>query len=112
MLTRNGYVIETSDPRQIKSELTVRPIENAVGIRPPSFKVFRTANREALVVPRYYGRERFGSPARDIRPAHARAPGIVFRGCLRDATRQPDAFNSGTRAFEEVGGGVLSLPCG
>jgi superfamily II DNA or RNA helicase len=33
-------------------------------------------------------------------------------GRLRDATRQPDAFNAGVKAFEEKGGGVLSLPCG
>jgi superfamily II DNA or RNA helicase len=33
-------------------------------------------------------------------------------GRLRDATRQPEAFAAGIKAFEEKGGGVLSLPCG
>jgi superfamily II DNA or RNA helicase len=33
-------------------------------------------------------------------------------GHLRDATRQPEAFSAGTKAFSEKGGGVLSLPCG
>jgi superfamily II DNA or RNA helicase len=33
-------------------------------------------------------------------------------GRLRDSTRQPEAFNAGIQAFEQKGGGVLSLPCG
>jgi superfamily II DNA or RNA helicase len=33
-------------------------------------------------------------------------------GRLRDATRQPEAFAAGCKAFEETGGGVLSLDAG
>lgn len=109
MLTRNGYIIEGTP--EIKRELTVRAVENALGIRPPSFKIWR-AVASHIAVPRYYGLERFAAPAKDVRRDHISAPGIVFTGCLRDATRQPEAFNAGTRAFAEKGGGVLSLPCG
>lgn len=118
MLTRNGYVVHSESESEIKRELTVRPQTNALGSGSgpgfgPSFKVFRQVKGEkTLVVPRYYGLGRFGSPSRDTRPACAGAPGIVFTGRLRDATRQPEAFAAGTKAFEETGGGVLSLPCG
>jgi hypothetical protein len=126
MLTRNGYVVQSENESEIKRELTVRPQTNALGSSGPgfgpSFKVFRVVNHESaasgrtktpsLVVPRYYGLGRFGPPSRDTRPACAGAPGIVFTGRLRDATRQPEAFAAGTKAFEDTGGGVLSLPCG
>jgi len=125
VLTRNGYVCEGSP--EIKKDLTVRPQTNALGSSGPglgpSFKVFRVVKQgsepafgrtesSTLVVPRYYGFGRFGPPSRDTRPACAGAPGIVFTGRLRDATRQPEAFAAGVKAFEETGGGVLSLPCG
>jgi superfamily II DNA or RNA helicase len=119
MLTRNGYIICPENSQEIKRELTVRPVTNeAIGIPSPSFKVFRVTKESdadkavSLVVPRYYGSERFGPPTRDARPPHVGAPGIVFTGLLRDATRQPEAFAAGVKAFEEKGGGVLSLPCG
>ena len=128
LLTRNGYVVHSESESEIKRELTVRPQTNALGSGSgpgfgPSFKVFRVVKQgsepafgrtesSTLVVPRYYGLGRFGPPARDTRPACAWAPGIVFTGRLRDATRQPEAFAAGTKAFEDAGGGVLSLPCG
>jgi len=115
MLCRNGYV-QPEASTDIKRELTVRPVVNALGNfghGGPSFKVFRTAKGDAsLVVPRYYGIERFGPPTRDVRPDYTRADRIVFTGRLRDATRQNEAFTAGVKAFEEKGGGVLSLPCG
>jgi superfamily II DNA or RNA helicase len=120
MISRNGYTISPENPQDIKRELTVRPVTNeAIGIPAPSFKVFRVVKSEGgeksatlVVVPRYFGIERFGPPARDLRASHADASGIVFTGRLRDATRQPEAFRAGIQAFEEKGGGVLSLPCG
>lgn len=116
LLTRNGYVHPEDSP-DIKRDLTVRPQTNALGSSGPgfgpSFKVFRQVKGDrTLVVPRYYGSGRFGPPTRDTRPVCAGAPGIVFTGCLRDATRQNEAFAAGTKAFEDTGGGVLSLFCG
>jgi superfamily II DNA or RNA helicase len=116
MLTRNGYLISPENSKDIKRELTVRPVTNeAIGIPSPSFKVFRQiANRKEseILVPRYYGIGKFGPPTRESRPDCARASGIVFTGRLRDATRQNEAFAAGVKAFEDQGGGVLSLPCG
>jgi|694.fasta_scaffold02914_3 superfamily II DNA or RNA helicase len=120
MLTRNGYLISPENSQEIKRELTVRPVTNeAIGIPSPSFKVFRVVKGatsqpkvDSVLVPRYYGLGRFGPPTRDVRPDFRSAPGIVFTGRLREATRQPEAFAAGVKAFEEKGGGVLSLPCG
>ena len=120
MLTRNGYLISPENSQEIKRELTVRPVTNeAIGIPAPSFKVFRVVKGatsqpkvDSVLVPRYYGLGKFGTPARDTRPPHVGAPGIVFTGRLREATRQPEALAAGVKAFEEKGGGVLSLPCG
>jgi hypothetical protein len=110
-VTRHGFSILVQNSSEIKKELTVRPIENALGITPPSFKVFRVGKDGSVLVPRYYGTEKFGTP-KDTRRDPTCCPGINFVGKLREQTRQPAAFDAGTRAFREKGGGVLSLPCG
>ena len=108
-LTNTGLLVSVTDKRNVILDLTVRPVENAMGIRPPAFKVFRV-DKDSLLVPRYFGSERFGTPT-DARapPAPAR---ITFNGTLRTETHQDRAFAAGIKAFEEVGGGVLSLPPG
>ena len=111
-LTRQGFSILVQNSSDIKKDLTVRPIENALGIQSPSFKVFRVGKDGSILVPRYYGCERFGAPTTDSRRTPADAHGINFSGNLREATRQPEAFDAGVRAFKEKGGGVLSLFCG
>jgi Hom_end-associated Hint/Type III restriction enzyme, res subunit len=108
MLTTTGY--KTAKNPELKKKLTVRAVENALGIRPPAFRVFREAG-DNLVIPRYFGCDEVGPPTRDTRPDPARAR-IDFNGSLRDATRQPESVQRGKDAFERVGGGVLSLPCG
>jgi superfamily II DNA or RNA helicase len=110
-LTRQGFSILVQNSSEIKRELTVRPVENALGIQSPSFKVFRVGKDGSLLVPRYYGCERFET-SKDSRRDPVSARGINFVGKLRDQTRQPEAFAAGVKAFEEKGGGVLSLPCG
>lgn len=120
MLTRNGYLIYPENSQDIKRELTVKPLTNeAIGIPSPSFKVFRVVKGatsqpkvDSVLVPRYYGLGKFGPPARDARPPHVGAPGIVFTGLLSEKLKQNEAFAAGVKAFEEQGGGVLSLPPG
>jgi len=107
MLTRHGVLVPDAGP-DLKKDLTVRPIVNALGIGSASFRVFRKVPG-GLIVPRYYSST---GPTRDVRLPCAPAPGINFVGKLRDPTRQPEAFDAGTAAFTEKGGGVLSLPCG
>ena len=110
-LTRTGYVLSTRTyPPDTKKELTVRAVENALGMRPPVFKVYRETARH-LCVPRFYGQDKFGPALRDTRPEPIRV-NIHFTGQLRDATRQNEAFRAGVEAFQTHGGGVLSLPPG
>lgn len=110
-LTRNGLIIDGNS--DIKRELTVRPVENALGMRLSSFKVFRCAAcGPSMAVPRYYGLAKFGPPTKDSRRPWASCPRINFVGKLRRETNQPEAFDAGLKAFAETGGGVLSLPPG
>ena len=104
LLTRNGLVLKTID----KKELTVRPIDNALGFRSPSFKVYREISG-GFIVPRYF------TPAtttQDSRVGPARAPRINFVGKLNPSLRQPEAIERGVEAFKTLGGGVLSLAPG
>ena len=110
-LSRNGILIQNSS--DIKKELTVRPLTNeAIGIPAPSFKVFRVGpTKDApLLVPRYWALERFGTPSQDSRKPPVSCRSLNFVGKLRE--RQPEAFLAGVKAFEEHGGGVLSLAPG
>jgi superfamily II DNA or RNA helicase len=102
MLTRTGYVVPESS--NLKAELTVRGVENAVGIRPPSFKVFR-ADKGKMCIPRYYGEQQFGK-AKDYRPEPNKT-NILFNGRLRDF--QTEAHRS---FLDSESGGVLSIYCG
>lgn len=108
MFTRNGVLIQSTP--ELKKQLTVRPVENALGIQAASFKVWRqTTDPFRILVPRYF--QELPETTKDTRGAPADAPGITFNGKLRTETRQPEAFDAGVKAFEK-GGGVLSLPCG
>lgn len=102
MLSRTGYIVD--DNPELKTNLTVRADENAMGIRPPSFKVFRS-DRGKMCIPRYYGEEKFGKP-KDYRPQPVSAS-IQFKGKLRDYQDQArDAF------MASPSGGVISIFCG
>ena len=103
MLTRNGLVLKTID----KKELTVRPIDNALGFRSPSFKVYRETPH-GFIVPRYFA----PAPTQDSRVGPARAHRINFVGKLNPSLRQPEAIERGLSAFKTLGGGVLSLAPG
>lgn len=111
MITRTGYTLKKSDcPPNLKAELTVRAIENAVGIRPEAFKVFRETG-DYICMPKYFGLEKFGQPSKDTRPEPAIAD-IPFLAKLKNSTRQIEAVDKGVEALSTIGGGVLSLPPG
>lgn len=105
MLTRRGKYIESSP--EVKRALTVRAVENSMGIRPPAFKVYRVTKSGEVCVPRYYG----PTAEVDRRPEPVQAS-IQFVGKLRDSTSQNEAFRMGLQAFDTIGGGVLSLDAG
>lgn len=87
---------------EIKKLLTVRPVENALGIRPPSFRVWREGpTKGTILVPRHCGVAPHAAPG--IEGDVVRIP---FVGQLRD--HQVVAVDKGVAA----GSGVLSLDVG
>jgi superfamily II DNA or RNA helicase len=92
---------------EIKKILTVRPVENALGIQSPSFRIWREGTEKGtILVPRYCG---LGGPTPPSGSIGAPAR-INFRGDLRP--HQDEAVAKGLEAFGSVGGGVLSLDVG
>ena len=81
VLTRHGKCVPRD--QDLKRQLTVRAIENAMGMRPPSFKVFREGKSGSMYIPRFYGEQ--AAVDKRVEPVHAN---IEFVGQLRDATRQ------------------------
>ena len=111
MLTRCGYVTPREKfLKEHRRELTVRPeVNTEFGFPPPPFKVYRTS-KKSVCVPRFWGDSTLGkSKVSTPDPAQGNS---VFVGQLRDKTSQPQALDAAMKAFEEVGGGILSLPCG
>lgn len=83
---------------ELKRQLTVRANENAMGMRPPAFKVYRELPGGQLQIPRFFG----DGDTRKFNKGHE--ADIRFVGELR--SHQKDALSK----FE--GNGVLCLPCG
>lgn len=83
----------------LKRELTVRPKENAVGIRPPAFKVYKELPGGKLLIPRFF-------KDHDTKVFHKgeTASGMKFEGILRPHQKEALAHFKGN--------GVLCLPCG
>jgi DNA polymerase III delta prime subunit len=104
-LTRHGKCVPVNS--DLKRQLTVRAVENAMGIRPPAFKVYREGKSGKMYIPRFFGED----TTIDKREEPV-SVSIKFQGTLRDSTRQNEAFRAGVEAFRKVGGGVLSLPPG
>jgi len=125
-LSSTGYSLskaELGDARvqALKRELTVTPLVLGQGGQggqggnqsapPPSFSLW-LEGATRLYVPKFYGLQRFGVPARCTVPDGASAPHLAFSGSLRAEQMEP------VRAFMEAAGdparmgGILSLPCG
>lgn len=107
MLTRSGYVV--NNDHELKKKLTVRPISHGDYARPAAFRVFREKGK-FMCVPRYFGLDTFGKHKTDTRPVPSRA-NIQFSGTLRSG-HQTESLQKAVDAFENIGGGVLTLPCG
>lgn len=84
----------------LKKELTVRAKENAVGLRPPAFKVYRELPGGRLQIPRFFKENDTGIFHR----GEDGSKNMKFTGVLR--SHQKEAL----KAFK--GNGVLCLPCG
>ena len=111
MISRNGFIIPRGEfLTSHRKTLTVRPVVNGeFGFPPPPFRVYR-ASQKSVALPRFYGTKMY-SHCRDCRTSPIPVK-IPFVGTLRESTRQPEALDHAMKAFDEVGGGILCLPCG
>ena len=97
--------MDVAASKEIKKTLTVRPAENALGIRPPSFRVWQEGAKPGTIrVPPYC--DAVSPAARTASSALGACASINFTGTLRP--HQVEAVQRGIAA----GGGVLSLDVG
>jgi superfamily II DNA or RNA helicase len=83
---------------ELKRALTVRAKENVLGLRPPSFKVYKELPNGKLQIPRF-----FRGDEKNFHRGES-APMMKFTGILRPHQKEAlESFN---------GNGVLCLPCG
>ena len=88
----------------MKAALTVRANENAVGIRPKPFKVYRELPDKKLIIPRFFPVGSLPMTGVSSKVSEGDDALFKFKGVLRP--HQKDALT----AFK--GNGVLCLPCG
>ena len=111
---KRGYVLIKKDwPAskivEIKQELTVKPFTcSDFGDTEDPFPVY-SENSQKLYIPKYYGIEKLGN-ADEIRVPPGDNINLTFSGNLRQHQEEPIA--ACLNAFQTVGGGILSLPCG
>jgi superfamily II DNA or RNA helicase len=113
-LSKRGYIIIKSylseqEIENVKKELTVKPnINTDFAIEEPPFPVY-LENKHKLYVPKMYGINKFGPP-NEIKLSDGDNINLVFNGILKKDQEEP--VNACIKCFNEIGGGLLSLPCG
>lgn len=107
-----------SELAKLQKELTVQPtpsvIASADGALPESFPVYAVSGHY-VYIPRFYGLERFGPPARDqTADGLDMLQGLECGIVLQPERSQPEAVEACLKALRTGPGygGVLSLPCG
>ena len=111
VLTRNGYTVHADDfTEQDIDELTVTPIAYLEDEPLQTFEVFREQDDGTIVVPRYWGENKFGIPY-EFHGEVDYVKNLQFIGTLR-SERQKEAARLSIEQLRERGGGVLSLVCG
>lgn len=114
LLSRKGYIIDktslTEDElKDIKEDLIVEPfVKHNYGSKPEKFAVY-LENENRICIPKFYGLEKFGQPDKIIKPKITKI-NVKFNGQLRKKQLKP--YNTAMEGIKELGGGILSIPCG
>lgn len=116
-VNRRGYVIRKSSLTseqlsQIRADLTVSPIQPNISIQIPvtKFKLFKE-NDTKIYVPHHYGRQVFGDPERnELLEGRYQPINVMFVQQLRE--EQVVAVEKYMAQTNQIGGGLLQLPCG
>ena len=113
-LSKRGYSIlkeelSSSEILDIRKDLTVKPFLNGdYGPPPKAFPVYCESVRK-LYIPRFYGQKKYGLP-NDYSLSKPKSINIEFPKTLKD--KQKPIVEAYLKAAEEVGGGIISVPCG
>ena len=111
---KRGYVLiknkwDTEEIERVKEELMVKPFVNGdYGNNESPFPVY-LENSNKLYIPKYFGINKFGD-AEKSNISLGEDINLEFNGQLRDHQKEP--IQKCLNAFENTGGGILSLPCG
>lgn len=108
-----GYYIKKSklsdvELKKIKNDLTVQPktIQFGVETTDSKYKLY-TSSKKYIIIPKYYGINNFGKIKLKVEPEDVT---IKFNGQLRDY--QEPIVEKILNHMDDVGGGLLSVPCG
>ena len=113
-LSKRGYSIlkedlSSSEISQIRKDLTVKPFVSAdYGVAPKAFPIYCESVRK-LYLPRYYGQQKYGLPTEN-KLLGFKKTNINFSKSLKE--KQIPIVEAYLKAAEEVGGGIISVPCG
>ena len=111
---KRGYALnkkyfQTNELESIKAELTVKPnLPGDYGNVEEPFKVF-LESKEYLYIPKKFGIEKFGNSEHNILPKGTDI-NVTFNLNLKNEQKIP--AEKTIQAYNENGGGILSLPCG
>jgi superfamily II DNA or RNA helicase len=109
-----GYIIKKKyltekELNEIREENTVKPfVTNDYGAEEEPFKIYLESENK-LYLPKFYGLERFGNPEANVLPEGTDID-IDFSLTLKEEQKIPAQHT--IKAYEDKGGGILSLPCG
>ena len=111
---KRGYTLlkeelSSSQIYNIRQELTVKPfISGDYGAAPSPFPVYCESTRK-LYLPRYFGLKKFGKPTSNKIEEGEK---VTMEFPLSLKPKQIPIVDAYLKAAEEVGGGIISVPCG
>ena len=114
MICRKGYGVDKcslpeSSISSIKKELFVSPqVHGDYGMGPDEWPVYRQSPKR-IYLPKFYAMERFGPP-KEVQTSSGDEISLEFNGSLRD--HQLEVVDKSMKAYEEQGGGLISVFCG
>ena len=113
-LSKRGYSIlkeelSHSEMLDIRKDLTVKPfVSTDYGAAPKAFPIYCESVRK-LYLPRYYGQKKYGFPSEN-KLLESKKINITFSKTLKE--KQIPIVDAYIKVAEEVGGGIISVPCG
>ena len=111
---KRGYTIQkdeltSSQIYEIRQELTVKPFMSGdYGAAPTPFPVYCESTRK-LYLPRYFGLKKYGKPTSNKIEEGEK---VTMEFPLSLKPKQIPIVEAYMKAAEEVGGGIISVPCG